>query len=161
LLFAEKYTELVERMFLYSTFLARYQDIDWMFNGSKIFYQDLYDELGNNDVLYSNYYDNLGCLDVELEKEAYKNSKSMDIFIRFYKNNFFIDENQIMENVDKIKNIPTMILHSRLDFSAPVSQSITLSKKLDNSTLIIVPELGHFGKQMKEAIKNKTSFLED
>ena len=48
-----------------------------------------------------------------------------------------------MNNIDKIKSIPTLIVHNRLDFVCPVYMAYDLHKALPKSHLVIVPDKGH------------------
>ena len=48
-----------------------------------------------------------------------------------------------MDHIDKIRHVPALIVHNRLDFCCPVSQAYDLHKALPKSKLIIVPDKGH------------------
>jgi len=69
--------------------------------------------------------------------------KSMAILEAYYiKNNCFLSEDFIMNNIDKIANIKTSIVHGRYDFICPPVQAFRLHSKLNNSTLNIT-NAGH------------------
>jgi proline iminopeptidase len=57
-------------------------------------------------------------------------------------NNCFIEENYILDNTDKIANIPTIILHGRYDFICKPSAAIQLNRQLPQSKLHIAAS-GH------------------
>ncbi|WCC45542.1 prolyl aminopeptidase [Tenacibaculum finnmarkense] len=64
--------------------------------------------------------------------------KSMAILEAHYiKNNCFISEDFIMNNIDKIKDIKTAIVHGRYDFICTPIQAFRLHDALNNSTLNI------------------------
>ena len=48
-----------------------------------------------------------------------------------------------MRDVEKIKHIPTWIVHGRYDVVCPVKSAWELKQKLDSAKLIIVPDAGH------------------
>ena len=65
-----------------------------------------------------------------------------------------------MKNAAKIKNIPTLILHNRMDFCCPVIQAWELHKALPKSKLTIVAEYGHSSPRLlKEVKKQLKDFL--
>ena len=61
----------------------------------------------------------------------------------FMINNCFLSENQILANTDKIKDIPTTIVHGRFDIVCPFDNAWQLHQKLPNSTLITSEASGH------------------
>lgn len=69
--------------------------------------------------------------------------KSMAILEAYYiKNNCFIPEDFIMNNIDKMGHIKTSIVQGRYDFICPPTQAFRLHSKLKNSTLNIT-NAGH------------------
>lgn len=65
------------------------------------------------------------------------------IFLHFAKNNFFLEDNQILENIERIKDIPTIMVSGRYDVLTPLAQAYTLNEALDDSELIITTSSGH------------------
>lgn len=61
----------------------------------------------------------------------------------YINNHFFIEENQIMENVHKIRHIPTYIVHGRFDLISPLSGAFELHQAIPASNLRIVRDAGH------------------
>ena len=61
----------------------------------------------------------------------------------YFKNKCFIEENQIIKNIDKIAHIPATIIHGRYDAVCDLSQAWQLRQVWQNSELLIVPEAGH------------------
>lgn len=58
-------------------------------------------------------------------------------------NRCFIEENFILDNIDKIKHIPGTIVHGRYDVICKMEAAYTLSKAWQNSELQIVADAGH------------------
>lgn len=61
----------------------------------------------------------------------------------YFINQAFIEPNQIILNADKIKNIPTVIVHGRYDMVCPIEQAFALYKALPQAELHIVRDAGH------------------
>jgi len=61
----------------------------------------------------------------------------------FFKNNCFIEENQIIKNIDRIKHIKCFIVHGRYDIVCPFNQAFDLHNCYDNSELNIINDAGH------------------
>lgn len=61
----------------------------------------------------------------------------------YERNNFFIEEGQILKNMHKIQHIPLFIVHGRYDLLCPVKSAYTLHQTHNNSHLTIIPDAGH------------------
>lgn len=57
-----------------------------------------------------------------------------------------------MDNIGKIEDIPTVIVHNRLDMCCPLLNAYKLSRKMKNSKLVIVPDKGHVSKLLYKVI---------
>lgn len=170
LVFAEQYPEIVSKMVLNSVFLGRKQDIKWISNGTKLFYPDLYQYIKvepeedfmrwNHDHIFSDsieeqnlatkkfgsYERNLGSLTPYISKEYEPSQEHRDgfrLYMHYLYNNLFLSDNQILDNVSKIKNIPITIVHNRIDMITPLEGAWDLHLALPQSKLIIVDDLGH------------------
>ncbi len=79
--------------------------------------------------------------------EAADDSDFADAFARieshYFVNGIFLDEGQILRDIDKIKHIPTWIVHGRYDMVCPVKSAWELYEKMECAELIIVPDAGH------------------
>lgn len=64
-------------------------------------------------------------------------------FIHYSKKHFFVKENQIFNDLEKIAHIPTIIVQGRYDLICPMQQAYDLQKRMPNSELWIVPNAGH------------------
>ncbi len=61
----------------------------------------------------------------------------------FFKNDCFIEENQILKNIDVIKDIKCEIVHGRYDIVCPFKQAYDLHCRYPNSKLHIIDNAGH------------------
>lgn len=66
----------------------------------------------------------------------------------YIKNNYFIEENQVMDHVHKIRHIPTYIVHGRFDLISPLDSAWTLHKAIPASNLRIVRDAGHSDREL-------------
>lgn len=180
LLFAEKYPELTKQLGVFSVFLARHENADWMLKNSALFYPDLLEEIyrqseGENPyihyakkifsedlgdiqtaVKYMVHYEyqlgrlDAGFKDVRIDNETINAAR---ISLYYAANHYFLENDEILKNAHKIKNIPTLIIHNRLDMCCPLKGAWELYRALDNAQIEIVADLGHGGKLLKSTIK--------
>lgn len=61
----------------------------------------------------------------------------------FYNKGFFDRDGWILENIDKIRDIPGTIVHGRFDVVTPLSSAWSLNKAWPASKLEIIPDAGH------------------
>tara|TARA_B100001093_G_scaffold515681_1_gene592537 strand:- start:3509 stop:4441 length:933 start_codon:yes stop_codon:yes gene_type:complete len=61
----------------------------------------------------------------------------------YFKNNCFIEENQIIKNIDKILDIPCTIVHGQYDMVCPIRQAYDLKQAYPKAKLIIARDAGH------------------
>lgn len=185
LLFAETYPEIVQKIIVSSVFLARTYDADWITRDSIRFYPDLWTEMKkqiNTDNVQKQYYDMLfsdnptaqnkalsylgsyeymlGSLHPHFTERADFNEQNLQearIYFYYAQNHYFLQDDQILQNADKIRNIPTLITHNRMDFCCPVQQAWDLHTALPQSVIHIVPDYGHTSplltKETKRQIK--------
>ncbi len=182
ILFAETYPEKVYGLILNSIFLARSQDLKWTQEASGLFYPDLMEKKlekikgkdllkGYHKLLFSEKYKDLqtaltyyagyeyllGSLDPVFQTTPLTDQKiqNAQIALMFEENNFFFKEDELMKHIQKIKNIPTLILQNRLDFVCPPDQAYALYKGLSNAKLIFVPAIGHSGPSIRQRLKKE------
>ena len=65
------------------------------------------------------------------------------IEVHFFTNNCFLDENQLIDHADKLKDIPGIIVHGRYDMICPLENAWALTKAWPNAELQIVRDAGH------------------
>jgi proline iminopeptidase len=61
----------------------------------------------------------------------------------FMNNSFFPTEDYLLDNVDKIRHIPTVIVQGRYDVVCPITSAWDLHKAFPEAELVIVPDAGH------------------
>lgn len=62
----------------------------------------------------------------------------------FFTNNTFFDvDGQLLQNVHKIRNIPTRIVHGRYDVVCPVKNAFDLKKAFPEAVLEVIADAGH------------------
>jgi len=71
----------------------------------------------------------------------------------FMNNCWFNSDNYLIENIDRIRNIPAVIVHGRYDIICPVVQAWDLHKAWPEADFHIIPDAGH--SIYEEGIKNK------
>lgn len=181
LLFAEAYPKMVRRIVVSSVFLAREEDYMWVKRDSERFYPDLwvkmrqmipqknffatYEKLlfseNEEDYLravstYGSFEHKLGQLNPQMEMlEAVEEGDLRSIRIAAYYdgNHYFINENQILRNSDKIKHIPIIIAHNRLDFCCPVKQAWDLYQAMPQADFKICAGYGHSTPKLLKEVK--------
>ena len=180
LLFAERYPEQTKALALSAIFLARREDMEWMLKDSGLFYPDLLEEIrrqseGENPYTHyaklifsedlsaiqtaikymSNYERLLGRQDAKFEDVRIDNEviNSARISLYYAANRYFLEDNEILKNIDKIKDIPTFIVHNRLDMCCPLKGAWDLYRSLNNAQIEIIADIGHGGKKLKRAFR--------
>ena len=61
----------------------------------------------------------------------------------YFVNDGFLEQNQLINNVDQIRNIPCVIVHGRYDVICPVISAWELAQAWPEARLRIVPDAGH------------------
>ena len=141
--------------------------------------------LNESETLLSNYHRCLFADDTELNKKAalawsewtdsivtWRLPKSDDaatdnidklirkvqLEVHYANNQYFLEENQLLNNIAKIQELPTMLIHGRRDITCPVESSWLIHNALTDSTLRILPDAGHLAdeSEMIEALVRAT-----
>ncbi len=183
LLWAIRHPEMVERLLLSQIFLADEEAKLWEEDGAGWFYPDFLEELKKNTegVDLASYYNKLiksNNLEEQLAAantygfwEVVRSSlsphwngcselgewelASQRVFINYAANGFWLPNNYILEHIDNIRKIPTLIVHNRLDFVCPLKGAYRLHKALPHSELVVVAGQGHFGGILADTIKKE------
>lgn len=183
LLFAEKYPQKVQNIIVSSVFLAREYDMQWVNRESERFYPDLWNEMRKKvrrKDIYPAYRHLLFAKDLDQNAKALTYLGSYEYMlgqlnphfneitevneedlratrIAFYyeQNKYFIRENQIITQADKIKHIPTLIVHNRMDFCCPVKQAWDLHQALPLSKLVIASGYGHSNAKLLKIVRRE------
>ncbi len=61
----------------------------------------------------------------------------------YFINNSFLENNQILNNIDKIAHIPSIIVHGRYDVVCPVDQAFALHAAWPQAELQVIANAGH------------------
>ncbi len=73
--------------------------------------------------------------------EAILNSTKMEC--HYMLNNCFIEENQLLNNLNKVKHIPTVLIHGQMDLVCPFDNSYLLAKNWGNKAQLKVVLTGN------------------
>ena len=110
------------------------------------------------------------CSFINYNPDAVKDSLNAEFALAFalIENHYFINkgfldnENQLLENIDIIRNIPAVIIQGRYDVVCPPTTAYELHSKWPESELVITPFSGHsaFEKEIThELIKATNKFI--
>jgi proline iminopeptidase len=173
LVYAQTHPQAVQALVLRGIFLGRSQEIHWLFQegASHIFpdvWQQFTDFIPSNEHqdLVAAYHKRLNSQDEQISFEALKRWNTWEGAIsRLYPsdqltfspkdlpiarlechyslNQCFLTPNQILENIEPIRHIPTTIVQGRYDIVCPVQSAYELSQAMPKAMLIIVPDAGH------------------
>ncbi len=180
LLFGEKYPQKVQRMLLSKVFLADKNSRDWEQKYSAWFYPDIMDEIrmvvpdrektaaffdkeiSSDDLqkqvravrLYGRYERVLGSLEPKLGDESVTEEEvnACRVMMHYAANGFFMAENEILDNINRLQGIPAAIFHNRLDMVCPVIGAYSLAKAWKGVELAVLPSEGHGSKMLDDAV---------
>lgn len=65
----------------------------------------------------------------------------------YARHNYFIEENQILDHIHQIPNVPITIIHGRRDLTCTLDASWALHQSLPGSELVIVRDGGHLASE--------------
>ncbi len=80
---------------------------------------------------------------IDPEDVEEKDITEVKIFLHYEKNDWFIEDNQIMDNIDIIKNVPTVIVHGRYDILCPMTHAYKLKTNMNDLEFVIASASGH------------------
>ena len=88
----------------------------------------------------------------ELSIKKAANDNFSDSFARiechYFINNIFLDDNYILDNINKLKDIPVSIVQGRYDVVCPMRSAWDLNKSLPSSKLFVIDNAGHSMKEI-------------
>ena len=189
LAFAECYPDVVKCMVLSKIFLANDASRKWELKGSEVFYPDILEEirggLADNDLIPDYYIKLINSEDISDQAKAASLYGSLEsflgnmdpkinmhipdaqelamlkVYIYYSAQRFMLKDDELIINAFKIKHIPTLIVHNRLDFICPPINAYRLHKVLPESKLIIVADKGHSSKKLKKVIDKEMKIFLD
>ena len=86
----------------------------------------------------------LPCKETEQSFAAAKFAVAMArIECHYFINQSFLEDNQILNNIDKIADIPAIIVHGRYDVVCPVDQALALHAAWPQAELQVIANAGH------------------
>lgn len=68
---------------------------------------------------------------------------AVKVFLHYESNQFFLSDNQLLNDLEKIQSIPTIIVHGRYDVLCPVEQAWDVKKGLNDVQIVILPTSNH------------------
>jgi len=71
--------------------------------------------------------------------------------LHYAEHSYFIEENQILDNCNKLHGIPTAIIHGRNDLVCPIEAAFSLQHALPEADMIVLPNAAHIA-QSEEMI---------
>lgn len=97
------------------------------------------------------------------EHVSQKMVKQARMEIHFARNNYFLEENQILRNCHVLKKIPTVIIHGRYDLVCPMEAGLSLYQALPDAEYFVLPNSGHIaqGEEMIDALVTATDKMAD
>ncbi len=63
--------------------------------------------------------------------------------LHYVTNRYFMEEGQLLMNIDRLAEIPVTLINGRYDMASPPSSAYAVHKALPHSKLVIVEEAGH------------------
>jgi proline iminopeptidase len=78
--------------------------------------------------------------------------------LHYAKYHYFIAENQILANCHRLENIPTVIIHGRMDLVCPIEAGLSLYHAMSHAHYVILSNAGHIaqGDEMINALVSAT-----
>jgi proline iminopeptidase len=173
LAYAEAHPDRCLGLLLVSTWLVRKADIDWWFYGVGTVFPELWNEFASlapddeRDNLLAVYHRMIHGEDAEMSikasrslhlyEEAFMHAdapfmpndgglaeKYARIFIHYAANNFFLRENQIIEDASRIAHLPAILVTGRYDMCTPPNNAWDLAQVLPKADLRIIRGGGHY-----------------
>ena len=61
----------------------------------------------------------------------------------YFVNQLFLEPDQLLRDMDRIRDLPGIIIHGRYDVICPMDQAVELQRAWATSQLRIIPDAGH------------------
>ena len=172
LIYGIKFPEKCTGFILRGIFLGSKSEVNWFLYEIKRFFPEAYNKfishvpLSERGNILNWFYDQLNSQDRSINLKAasvwaeYENSCSTLEFVErpisgenalaiskiethYFINDCFIDKDFILNNIDKIRHLPAIIIQGRHDVICPPFNAINLSKNWESSEIQIVENAGH------------------
>jgi proline iminopeptidase len=86
---------------------------------------------------------------LEAEHITEKMVKQVMMELHYAKHQYFINENQILDNCHLLQTIPTIIIHGRYDLVCPMEAAVALHKALPHAEYHVLPNAGHVARHIE------------
>jgi proline iminopeptidase len=75
------------------------------------------------------------------------------ICTHYFSHNAWLEESELLRNADRLKGIPGVLMHGRLDMGSPVGTAWELAQAWPDAELVVIDDSGHTGSgTMREEI---------
>ena len=83
------------------------------------------------------------------------------IEVHYFKNGMFLDDGFLLKNIDRLKNIPLVIVQGRYDMICPIVTADKLAGLWNEADYVVVPDAGHSAMEpgVREALVKATERL--
>ena len=97
------------------------------------------------------------------EEDDDKLINEVKIEMHYAKNRYFIKENQILDNISQVPDVPITIIHGRRDLTCLAESSWSVHQALPDSEFIIIADAGHLAGEpaMVDALVSATDKMAD
>ena len=88
----------------------------------------------------------MSCSTIDYKEREMSGSSALSlakIELHYFLNNCFLKDNEILDNINNIKNLPIYIIQGRHDTICPPFTAYKLNNALPNSNLIMIDNAGH------------------
>jgi proline iminopeptidase len=168
--YAEAHPERTLGLVLIATWLVRRKDVHWWFQGVRTMFPELWEQFASlvpeaervdlrraycDRILNGN--DEEAAQQLFLYEEGFmhfdaplvppnpqRGSAYGRIFAHYAANDFFLRENQLIEDAPRIAHLPAILITGRYDSCTTPDNAYDLAKALPKSLLRIVPGAGHY-----------------
>ncbi|PID50602.1 MAG: prolyl aminopeptidase [Proteobacteria bacterium] len=98
---------------------------------------------------------------VEYFSSPHTASSVARIEAHYFVNNCFLEPDQLLNEADRLKEIPGMIIHGRYDMICPLDQATALHEAWPEADLAIIPACGHAASEtgIQSALVKATEFM--
>ncbi|MEV4598391.1 prolyl aminopeptidase [Amycolatopsis sp. NPDC049253] len=74
------------------------------------------------------------------------------IVTHYWSHGCFLDDGQLLRDIERLHGIPAVLIHGRYDVSGPLSTALELHRAWPGSELVVLEDTGHGGGSMTAAI---------
>jgi proline iminopeptidase len=173
LAYAEAHPERTIGLLLISLWLCRQQDMDWWFQGVRTIFPELWEEfaalapeeerhdlrrayhrmiMGDDPELAAEagrrlylYEEGFMHFDVPLQLPDESRGPAYGrMFAHYAANDYFLRENQLLDDCDRLGDMPVILVTGRYDMCTTADNAFDLARCLPNADLRIVSAAGHY-----------------